>query len=151
MNDQNVQTYAASRVAIEEAQAYATSLGRPRVLFIPTAVLTGQVIEQEILVYGWLNTKPLDGVSLRSHLLPNVLSLGGSPGDLERLGALIDQGWVVIWARPANTPPVQEEYPALRRITDNPDVVMRTFEHNALGIPRIISVGYVAGSVTPSP
>jgi hypothetical protein len=73
------------------------------------------------------------------------------PDEAEQLAAAIDAGKVIIWARPANTPPVEEEYPVLRRITDNPNGVVRTFEHNALGIPRIISVGYVAGPVTGRP
>ena len=101
------------------------------------------MIEQVILYHGGLMRSPLDGVSLRSRLLPDTEILGASPFELGKLQADTYEGDAVIWAHPSGLPPTVDEYPVLKVLTDDSHAVIVRWTHQSLGAVRTIYVGYL--------
>lgn len=138
-----VEAYASARDVIQEVQAYVRDSGRPAVLFAPSSHHLGQVIEQLVLIQGRLGRTPLVPGSLRERVLPQVELLGGSAADLTRLQDRMGQGWLIIWAHQAPSTPTEDAFPALRRLLDDPRVMVRSWDHRAVSARTTIYVGFL--------
>jgi pimeloyl-ACP methyl ester carboxylesterase len=117
--------------------------GTARRPFRPHAHNLGQVIEELILTQGRLGCAPLARGSLRERVPPMVELLGGPPGELLRLHERIAQAWLIIWAHQDPLTPIEDAFPALQRLLDNPRATIRSWEHRTISPDTTIYVGFL--------
>jgi pimeloyl-ACP methyl ester carboxylesterase len=137
-----IQAYSTARDVPASARVRPV-FGTARRTFGPHAHNLGQVIEELILTQGRLGRTLLARGLLRERVLPVVELLGGPPGDLLRLHERIAQAWLIIWAHQDPLAPIEDAFPALQRLLDDPRATIRSWEHRTISPDTTIYVGFL--------